>query len=825
MEEQVIHSENRETGEPKNTFKYFPFFNQKQAVFALTLIGIIFYCTSLYNEYALDDGIVIHQNGDVLKGAVGIKDIMTKDLYHSFYERMNASDQLQGGRYHPLSVITFALEQELIGTYRTGYYQYVTDLNQNGILDKEKVFYSTSVPESEKANALFSKQKTNQQLRTTKQVSNYEYNEFVDLNKDGIAQQGECNNCWDLNKNFHNDASEDLNQDGIFNEVDCQVKGAKLRHLNNIWLYVLACILLYLVFSRVFFKSSQDMAFLAALIFMVHPVHSEIVANVRGRGEIFSMLFIALTFLLSFRFMETKKIVTLLSASLMFFLALLSKEYSVMLVLLLPVAMYVFNKEKISFGMFAIITLLFMVTCAILIYLKLALSASMPGILLVLSGTVLFPAIVLAFFRKTFIKKDLNTLMVGIYTLTLFYLGLRLNAVSIAPGIPDTEILNNPFLLASGEEKFATKIFVLLKYLGLSLFPKTLCSDYSFDTIGYKHFTDFGFILSLLINLSLLVLGILFTIRRHILGFAILTYFAFLFLVSNFLFLIGAVLREGFLFHASMGVAIALSWLIMTGFEKLSAFNFSVKRSALLIVIIIALFLCGEKTWERNWDWKNDVTLFLKDVKTNPNSVLILGNAGARWIDLADTKEITGIPLPGENSTVFNDYNGTLKITDEELQASGYKTKREVALEKGIGYLKRAVQLHPRYVNGYLNLGLASFKLGIDTTAIYYWKVAEHLYPENPYLQNYYAVYSNILKERGTKAFAAGNIQDALTAYTMWTIVKPKEAEAWYNLGGTFFNLHRKDKALESWQRALALNPNYEEVKIAMNMLTSQQNH
>ena len=36
---------------------------------------------------------------------------------------------------------------------------------------------------------------------------------------------------------------------------------------------------------------------------------------------------------------------------------------------------------------------------------------------------------------------------------------------------------------------------------------------------------------------------------------------------------------------------------------------------------------------------KNDITLFTTDVKTVPNSVLCLGNAGARWIDLSERPE------------------------------------------------------------------------------------------------------------------------------------------------------------------------------------------
>lgn len=799
MEEQVI---NEPAAEPKSTFRYFPFFNQKQPVFVLVLIGIIFYCTSLYNEYALDDGIVIHQNSYVLKGVAGIKDIMGRDLYASFYERMNATDQLQGGRYHPVSVVTFALEQELMGAYRSGLYQQVADLNLNGVLDPEKVNYTSPGGRPD---------------------INYEYNEFVDLNGDKIAQPDECNNCWDTNKDFHNQPSEDLNKDGVFNEVDCQVYRADVRHFNNIWFYVLASVLLYLVFSRHIFKENQDMAFLAALIFLIHPVHSEVVANIRGRAEILCVLFIALTFLYSFKFIETRKTGALLVASLLFLLALLSMEYSIMLLILVPLAMYVFKEQKINFSFLIILTFIFLVVFALMILLKLKLGSILPGALLIPSGMVLFAGILLIAFRKAlFINKDLNTLMAGFFTFCLLYVGLRLNAVNIMPGIPDTEILNNPYLLATGEEKFASKIFVLLKYLVLSIFPASLNSDYSYDTLVYRNFLDPGFIISLLVNLGLLITGVLLSIRRHVLGFAIITYYAFLLLVSNFIFAVGLTMREGFLFHASIGVAIAFSWLIINGLEKLTAISFSVKRSSLLLGVLIILFLCGAKTWERNWDWKNDVTLFLKDVKSNPNSVLILGNAGARWIDLADTREITGITMPGEDSTRFNDYNGTLKITDEEMKNGGFATKREAALQRGIDYLKHAVDLHPRYVNGFLNLGLASYKLGDDFSTIYYWKLAENLYPNNPYLRNYYMVYTNLLKSRGLEAFNTGRLQDAAMAYKMWTIVQPNEAEAWYNLGGPYFNQHKFEEARKCWERALEINPGYEEVKKAMKVLPKE---
>jgi hypothetical protein len=219
------------------------------AMVIIGIVGFTFYITSINGEYALDDGIIIHQNDHVIKGVRGIQGILTKDAYESFYRRMCATDQLAGGRYRPLSVVSFAIEQEIIGAYRTGLYLKVEDSNKNGVLDKDLVNFTSPCGRPE---------------------TNYEYNDFVDLNGDGVAQQNECYNCWDTNKNFKNDSDEDLNIDGIFNEVDCQVYGAKVRHFNNIWTFALGCVFLYLVFSRYFFRTNQDLAFLAALLFTMH---------------------------------------------------------------------------------------------------------------------------------------------------------------------------------------------------------------------------------------------------------------------------------------------------------------------------------------------------------------------------------------------------------------------------------------------------------------------------------------------------------------------------------------------------------------------------
>jgi tetratricopeptide (TPR) repeat protein len=715
--------------ELKNTFHFFPFKNQTAPFIVIILLGLIFNLTSLHNEYALDDGIIIHQNDHVIKGIKGIKDIMTKDAYESFYRRMNATDQLAGGRYRPLSVVSFAIEQEFIGAYP----------------------------------------------------------------KDGLYPA----NCWDTNGNKINDVEEDINDDGVFNEVDCQVKGASLRHFVNIITFIIGVMLLYLFFRNYIFKTNHDLAFLAAIIFLMHPIHSEAIANVKSRDEIFSLIFISLTFFYSFKFMEDKKTKTLLWACFNFLLALLSKEYAVVLIVLIPIAFYVFDQidfdpktffQTKEFKQFTYIFITFFVCALLMLYLKRNFDVhAKPGQKADTSFWI-FPFIYLVvgvFLLGNNKKKDFGTLMSWQFFIMLFYLGMRLVAVKLKPGVPDTEILNNPYLLATQQEQWATKVYVLLKYFNLCWFPHPLSSDYSFNTIQFRTFASWDTLVSLVLHIGLVIAGVKLILKKHILGFAIAVYFAFLLMIGNILMDIGATMGERLLFHSTIGFVIALAWLILKGFEKLpDSMSLNTKRVGFFALLSVMTFLYGCKTWERNWDWKNDITLFLKDVETVPNSVLVLGNAGARYIDLSDTKN--------------------------------FVAKREESLEKGIKYLKHAVELHPRYVNGYLNLGLGSYKLHKDRDALFYWKQAEALYPNNPYLKNYYIVMYNDLLNRGYQKAQRGQLDSAIYELRKTIILDKLNPEGFYNLGGAYYQKAKYDKAKFYWEQCLKLKPDHAQAKAGL---------
>jgi len=92
--------------------------------------------------------------------------------------------------------------------------------------------------------------------------------------------------------------------------------------------------------------------------------------------------------------------------------------------------------------------------------------------------------------------------MIGLFISFIFYIILRLNAVQLFINVHDDEILNDPYLFSTGEERFCTKATIFLYYLKLLIYPATLICDYSYNSIPPKHFTDLEFIVSLILNIT-----------------------------------------------------------------------------------------------------------------------------------------------------------------------------------------------------------------------------------------------------------------------------------------------------------------------------------
>ncbi len=110
-------------------------------------------------------------------------------------------------------------------------------------------------------------------------------------------------------------------------------------HLINLALYALTC---YLLFKFVeIISKNRRLAFVSALIFLILPIHSEVVANIIGRAEILSLLFSLLLFL-----EVLKKSPSSVYLFLWSFLALGSKENAIAIVPIIVLLAYLQRSKR-----------------------------------------------------------------------------------------------------------------------------------------------------------------------------------------------------------------------------------------------------------------------------------------------------------------------------------------------------------------------------------------------------------------------------------------------------------------------------------------------
>ncbi len=433
----------------------------------LFILAVGLYMSTVNYEFVLDDKIVYSENNFVKKGLAGIPEIFTTESFTGYFGEQR--DLIEGGRYRPLSIATFAVEY-----------------------------------------ALTKKAVTNAQGQTV-----YEGNPAV-------------------------------------------------GHWGNILLYGLTGLLLFRVLSLLF-PIGRDrpwywsVAFIGALLFVTHPIHTEVVANIKGRDEILAMLGAmgSLYFALAF-FQKNSNLYFGLSI-LSFFLGLLAKENALTFIAIIPLTAYFFTRTDFTkIGM-------------------------MTGALL-LSG--------------------------------IFYLSIRTQAIGFFfdPGREITDIMNNPFYGLNTGEKFATVFYTLGQYLKLLVFPHPLTHDYYPFHIPVQTFADWRAILSLILHLGLGAFAVWGMLKKNVLAYGILFYLITLSIVSNIPFTVGTFMNERFIYLSSFGFCLMAAWLLVDYLPK--------AKMEIIGYGLLGLMVLGfvGKTITRVPAWKDTFSLNSAAIKVSKNS-------------------------------------------------------------------------------------------------------------------------------------------------------------------------------------------------------------
>lgn len=603
------------------------------------LLSIPLYGDTLGHRYALDDAIVITENTYTKRGIEGIPDIVTHDSFQGF--PIVRKDLVSGGRYRPLSIVTFALEYQVAG-----------------------------------------------------------------------ASPG-------------------------------------LSHLINLALYGATGALLYLLLARLFQTGPRirwwmTPAFLVTLLYMVHPLHTEIVANIKGRDEILAFLFVLAGFYAYLNYYEGppgRGGLNLAAAGTFMLLGLLAKESALPFVAIIPLGLWFFrgaNKRRLG----------------------------------VVLGALIVPVAIYFVARAVFAGP------------------LKI--------VHTVDLLNDPFAFASFQERLGTVFKTVGIYLRLFLFPHPLTHDYYYNQVPL---TDLGHLSSLLpavIAIGLALAAAAGIPRKSPVAFGLLFFALGFSIVSNLLFSIGTTMAERFLYIPSLGLAISLVFTLDGVSQKALGRN-GRRTAAVLLIALSAAF--AVKTIVRNLDWKDNITLFTADLMTSPNSAKEQGDLASSLAEMA-AKEKDPIARQDLTDRAILHFRKAIGIYPEHSLAwfglgNVLSNQGSDELPEAIQCYQRVVSLEPRKAIAYLNLALAADRLGDHGAALSNVRRYRSL---NPGDNEVAVLEAGYLERAGQPDSAIGVCEELIRT-------QPRNAAAWGEAGRLVAE-HRHDypKAAEYLTRAIALD-------------------
>jgi len=442
-----------------------------------------------------------------------------------------------------------------------------------------------------------------------------------------------------------------------------------VHHFFNVLLYAITAIFLFLTLIKIFKNSNYVVSLLITLLFIAHPVHTEVVANIKSRDEILSFLLCILALYSSIQhYCYNKPVYYKILSWAFFFLAILSKETVLTYAVIIPMVYYFFTDFSLK---------------------------------------------KIAFLALPFI------IIVGIY---MIIRGHILDSITFDEQM---QVINNSIMSAkTPADKLATTILILGKYIWLLFIPLALTFDYSYNQIPAVSFSNPGALLAFAVYAALIGYALFRAKKKDPIAFGILYYVLTMLLVSNLFVKIGSTMGERFLYTSSLGFAIAIGFLIMQ-LLKIKTDISRPKLNTLYPIVGVILLAYTVKTISRNTDWKDNYSLFEAGVITSPNSARAHQSMAITYTDTAINSTD-----PAAKNQFFNkaikEYNiaiGILPTYSEALFNKGWNYYSMGIYDSAISSFVKCIYAEPKYISAYEDLGVIYFNKGDYDKAISIFKL------------------------------------------------------------------------------------------------------
>jgi protein O-mannosyl-transferase len=518
-------------------------------------------------------------------------------------------------------------------------------------------------------------------------------------------------------------------------------------HMVNVLLYALTLVLLLVILRRLMKDFNPWFPFIITLLWAAHPIHTEVVASLKNREEIMSLLCGLLTFYYFILYASKPKLWYFIWALILFILSFISKPSTIMLVFGIPLAFYFFTDMKLK-KVLTIAGSLAITLIALAIILRLSLPASHRPML---------------YFENPL-------------------------------------IFEKNFLL-----KISTGFYVLLFYIKVLLYPHPLLFYYGYNMIPIVNFANAWVILSILIHLGLFGYAIWKIKEKHILSFGILFYLITISMYASIVKQHPGIVAERFLFLPSIGFSIITAWLLFKITSQ--TIRTGLKTSVGLKVLLLSLILLipyTAKTIIRNRDWDSQLSLFAHDNKYLQNSakanyiyattlktdlIAKTQNGGESENTEAETQQIIG--LLNKTVQIYPGYFEAWNSLGEIYSMTKYD------YDKSLEYFRKSAEAKPTYAAAWFNMGYAYQQKGDMMNAISSYRKAVVLDTGNV------KAMSNLATCYGK----AGKQDSAVLLYQQITRLRPKILRPYLNVITHYYRQGDTLNAILWLEKAAAVKP------------------
>jgi protein O-mannosyl-transferase len=335
-------------------------------------------------------------------------------------------------------------------------------------------------------------------------------------------------------------------------------KNPYVSHLFNVIFYVIIILLFFKIMHRLFRNYHYLFGFIITLLFAAHPIHTEVVASLKNRDELFMLLFALIALWQAIRYADTRKNKHIYWAMGMFLIAFVSKPTAAAFFFIFPLTLYFFTDMELK-------------------------------TVIRISVFMLLASVVAAFGPFLYLPPHDRTLA----------------------------FLENPLTVEGGFfNHIAYAGFSLYYYLRLVIFPHPMRYYYGYNLFPDINFGNILVILGILVHIGLLVYAIYKIRQKHILSFAILVWLTSIAMFTNLVKPVPGIIADRFLLVPSIAFCVALGYFIYRIFllKPDSGKVSPLKTFAVLGMTALILIPYSAKTYIRNQNWRTEYSLYKADM-------------------------------------------------------------------------------------------------------------------------------------------------------------------------------------------------------------------